>query len=143
MRNLVTFIQFKKPEKRLWSGNTPRWVFFTFLKLYKWQQIPQRVTYCEKKLCTNLFTMLQKVPWNPYTGHTNIFWRITKKPEKVFGLHFSCIFNGKLRHGTKVFKMFSNLFSAYVKTIRQLKTVTLYKNLTKIILRMTFIKVHW
>ena len=25
--------------------NTPQWVFFTFLKLYKWHQIVQRITY--------------------------------------------------------------------------------------------------
>ena len=25
--------------------NTPPWVFFTFLKLYKWYQIAQRITY--------------------------------------------------------------------------------------------------
>ena len=25
--------------------NTPPWVFFTFLKLYKWYQITQRTTY--------------------------------------------------------------------------------------------------
>ena len=25
--------------------NTPVWMFFTFLKLYKWYQIAQRITY--------------------------------------------------------------------------------------------------
>ena len=25
--------------------NTPPWLFFTFLKLYKWYQIAQRITY--------------------------------------------------------------------------------------------------
>ena len=25
--------------------NTPPWVFFTFLKLYKWYQIAQRITF--------------------------------------------------------------------------------------------------
>ena len=27
------------------KSNTPSWVFFTFLKLYKWCQIAQRITY--------------------------------------------------------------------------------------------------
>ena len=26
------------------KSNTPLWVFFTFLKLYKWYQIAQRIT---------------------------------------------------------------------------------------------------
>ena len=38
--DLVPFAQFKKREKHLWRSvtkiNTPPWVFFTFLKLYKW-----------------------------------------------------------------------------------------------------------
>ena len=29
--------------------NTPPWVLFTFLKLYKWYQIAQRITYSEAK----------------------------------------------------------------------------------------------
>ena len=28
--------------------NTPPWVFFTFLKLYKWYQITQRITFTSK-----------------------------------------------------------------------------------------------
>ena len=27
------------------KSNTPPWLFFTFLKLYKWYQIAQRITY--------------------------------------------------------------------------------------------------
>ena len=27
------------------KSNTPPWVFFTFLKLYKWHQIAQSITY--------------------------------------------------------------------------------------------------
>ena len=40
---------FKKREKYPWGSvkiNTPPWVFFTFLKLYKWYQIAQRTTNC-------------------------------------------------------------------------------------------------
>ena len=33
-----------KCEKHSWS-NTPPWVFFTFLKLYKWYQIAQSITF--------------------------------------------------------------------------------------------------
>ena len=41
LRDLVPFVQFKKREKHPWRNdtfrsNTPPWVFFTFLKLYKW-----------------------------------------------------------------------------------------------------------
>ena len=59
LRDLVPFIQFKKREKHPWrivtfskalarnftKSNTLPWVFFTFLKLYKWYQITQRITY--------------------------------------------------------------------------------------------------
>ena len=57
LRDSVPFVQFKKREKHSWRSvnfskvagftkiNTPLWVFFTFLKLYKWYQIAQRITY--------------------------------------------------------------------------------------------------
>ena len=40
LRDLVSFVQLKKTKI-----NTPPWVFFTFLKLYKWYQIVQRTTF--------------------------------------------------------------------------------------------------
>ena len=49
---LVPFKQSKKREKHIWRsvtfsrGSTPSWVLFMFLKLYKWYQILQRITYC-------------------------------------------------------------------------------------------------
>ena len=50
--NLVPFVQFKKCEKHPWrkacyftKSSTPPWVFFTFLKLYKWYQIAQNIKY--------------------------------------------------------------------------------------------------
>ena len=63
LRDLVPFVQFKKPEKYSWRGvtfseacnftsacdftksNTPPWVFFTFFKWYKWYQIVQSITF--------------------------------------------------------------------------------------------------
>ena len=57
LRNLVPFVQFQKRKKHpRWSlkgaeacsftkSNTPSWVFLTFLKLYKWYQIAQSITY--------------------------------------------------------------------------------------------------
>ena len=57
LRDLVPFVQFQKPEKHLWrsvtfsiacnftESNTPPWVIFTFLKLYKWHQIAQCISY--------------------------------------------------------------------------------------------------
>ena len=64
LRDLVPFVQFKKREKHPWSNvnfsaglacnftkiNTPPWFFFTLFKLYKWQQIAQRITYTLKML---------------------------------------------------------------------------------------------
>ena len=56
LRNLVPFEQFKKRKKHPWRSinfieacnftkiNTSPWVFFTFLKLYKWYEIAQRIT---------------------------------------------------------------------------------------------------
>ena len=52
LRDLVTFVQFKKPEKHPWwsdifrkfiKSTTPPWVFFTFFKLNKWNQIAQSI----------------------------------------------------------------------------------------------------
>ena len=47
LRDLVSFVQFKKRENtrgEVLDINTPLWMFFMFLKLYKWYQIPQRIT---------------------------------------------------------------------------------------------------
>ena len=60
LRDLVPFVQFWKCEKHPWRSvtsvnllaeacnftkiSTHPWVFFTFLKLYKWYQITQRIT---------------------------------------------------------------------------------------------------
>ena len=54
LRDLVAFVQFKKPEKHPWrsvnfSNNSP-WVFFRFFKLYKCYQIAQRTTYWKKSV---------------------------------------------------------------------------------------------
>ena len=65
LHDLVPFVKFKKREKHSWRSvnfrvklqakacnftkiNTPPWVFFTFLKLYKWYQIALRITYSSK-----------------------------------------------------------------------------------------------
>ena len=46
LRNLVPLVQLKKREASNFTKiNAPPWVFFTFLKLYKWYQIAQRITY--------------------------------------------------------------------------------------------------
>ena len=62
MRDLVLFVQIKKREKHPWRSvtfskteslqlntkcNTPPWVFFTFLKIYKWYQIAQRIIFTQ------------------------------------------------------------------------------------------------
>ena len=47
VRDLVSIVQFKKRKKHQWrstKSNTPPWVFFTFLKLYKWYQIAQNIS---------------------------------------------------------------------------------------------------
>ena len=57
LHDLVPFVQFEKREKHPWrsatsikvagnftKSNTPPWVFFTFFKLYKWNQIAQNIT---------------------------------------------------------------------------------------------------
>ena len=53
---LVSFVLFKKREKHPWSSvtfstksNTPSWVLFRFLKLYKRYRIVQRITniFCD------------------------------------------------------------------------------------------------
>ena len=59
LRDVVPFVQFKKREKHTWRSvtfskivkpkasnftkcNTPPWVFFAFVKLYKWHPIAKR-----------------------------------------------------------------------------------------------------
>ena len=42
------------------KSNTPPWVFFTFLNLYKWYQIAQRITYNRiHHICNYLFYLLK------------------------------------------------------------------------------------
>ena len=55
--DLVAFVQFKKREKHPWRSvnfstkiHTPPWVFFTFFKLYKCNQIAQRITYNQSEV---------------------------------------------------------------------------------------------
>ena len=46
LRDLVTFVQFKKfLACNFAKSNTSPWVFFTFFKLYNWYQIAQNITY--------------------------------------------------------------------------------------------------
>ena len=57
LRDLVSFVLYKKHEKHPWrsvtfskacniaKSNTPPWLFFTFLKLYKWYKIAQSIAY--------------------------------------------------------------------------------------------------
>ena len=58
LRDLVSFVKFKKREKYPWwivastynftRSNTPSCVFFTFLKLYKWFQIDEIASYIDE-----------------------------------------------------------------------------------------------
>ena len=57
LHDLVAFVQFKKCEKHPWRSvnfstkiHTPLWVFFTFFKLYKCNQIAQRITYTQSEV---------------------------------------------------------------------------------------------
>ena len=53
--DLVTFVQFKNQEKQPWrsvtfnkvftKSITSPWAFFTFLKLYRWYQIPKSLSF--------------------------------------------------------------------------------------------------
>ena len=56
LRDLVSCAQFKERERQPWrsvtfstKSVTSPWVFFTFLKLYKWYQIAQRITNVRNK----------------------------------------------------------------------------------------------
>ena len=69
MRDLVTFVQFKKHEKNQWrsakfcnytKSNTPPWVFFTFFKLQKLYQIAQSITYVNLVLSSCLLIYKHK-----------------------------------------------------------------------------------
>ena len=60
MRDFVPFVQFKN-VKNTHEGKTR--VFFTFLKLYKWYQIAQRITI------VTLSLSLQVVPRNLIFAH--------------------------------------------------------------------------
>ena len=53
LRDFVSFVQFKKREKKPWRSvtfskvagfSTPPCLFLTFFKLYKWYQIAQSIT---------------------------------------------------------------------------------------------------
>ena len=62
LHDLVPFVQFKKRENThvrvltfsqvadFTKSNNHPWVFFTFLKLYKWYQIAQRTKYIPRKM---------------------------------------------------------------------------------------------
>ena len=41
---VLLLIKFQALACKFTKSNTPRWVFFTFFKLYEWYQIPQRIT---------------------------------------------------------------------------------------------------
>ena len=56
LRDLVLFVQFRKRGKNPYrktpnftESTTPPWVFFMFVKLYKWCQILQRIRYLFEK----------------------------------------------------------------------------------------------
>ena len=38
------------------KSNNPRWAFFTFLKLYKWYQIAQRIIYSQTNIYNIFYT---------------------------------------------------------------------------------------
>ena len=65
LRDLVPSVQFKKREKQPLRSvsfskvDTPPWLFFTFLKLYKWYQIAQRTTYLLISNVTNRLDMTE------------------------------------------------------------------------------------
>ena len=85
LRDLVPFVLFKKRKKHPWRSvnfsvklqaeaynftniNTPPCVFFTFLKLYKWYQIAQCITYffvrvakTSRLFCKGLWDLLLSV----------------------------------------------------------------------------------
>ena len=66
LRDLIPFVQFKKRENthggalllvklhaevcNFTKSNTPPWVFFKFLKLYKWYQIEQHHIYIQNNV---------------------------------------------------------------------------------------------
>ena len=69
--------------------NTPPWVFFKFLKLYKWYQIAQRNTYVDN-VCSyymrEAFEYVSQVrlsSWNNYTRLKFLFEKLPKG-RKVF-----------------------------------------------------------
>ena len=70
LRDLVPFVQFEKREKHpcrsVTKINTPPWVLSTFLKLYKWYQIAQRITYAKLIINKNLNQIV--MPKNCYKG---------------------------------------------------------------------------
>ena len=64
LRDLVSFVQFKKSEKHpsnFTKNNTLLWVFFTFFKTYKWYQIAQRITYWQKDIFIIFFIFRQMI----------------------------------------------------------------------------------
>ena len=69
LRDLVLFVPFKKCRKHPWrsvnssnfnfnftKSNNPPWVFFTFLKLYKWYQVAQSLLYVILRELRSSFT---------------------------------------------------------------------------------------
>ena len=46
------------------NSNTPRWVFFTSVRLYKWCQIAQSITKLVKiKVLFNVYLLYESVIW--------------------------------------------------------------------------------
>ena len=59
LRNLKTW---KKPN--FMKSNTLPWVFFMFLKLYKWYQIAQSITYYSKEILLFCWTLIDSMAYS-------------------------------------------------------------------------------
>ena len=83
LRDLVSFVQFKKREKHPWrtvtfkntKSNTPPWEFFKFFKLHKWYQIEQCTAYSVSSTSCLLQTAVVRC-LEVFLGEfsTNSFW---------------------------------------------------------------------
>ena len=70
------------------KSNIPPWVFFTFLKLYKWYQIALRITYLSHRNISSRNYLLYKVE-SPYiTQKYNIESLFITHEYKVEALFF-------------------------------------------------------
>ena len=59
-RGVLLLIKLQTSACNFTKSNTPPWVFFAFLKLYKWYQIVQSITYAETKSSSFLKLNFQK-----------------------------------------------------------------------------------